>query len=451
MNEYLLIDFGATRIKTAIVEIESGILTQIKDYSCPPNCSKIKGQYEISLKALKDVFLSICDYYYNHLRVHFKGIMLCSQMHGFALLSKDNRPLSEYISWKDERSLSKINGQDTFTIISKELGMNYKKTTGMKPRPGLPFMNAVHYVREIPIKPICKIITLPEWLSLCSDDSNNLVHDTMMAGMGFYDLFKKKVSEELLNLAKELSGTEFIFNDLGSVDEIAGYWHNGSKRIPIYVGVGDHQSAILGAGNKPKISISINIGTGSQVSRIDEKITQEDVELRPYFDSSVLATITHIPAGRALNEYIMFLEDICQNCTGKVINFWDWLKNINEDDILNSTLNFDLAIFKSAWNYTDGGKIMAIFERELTLRNYLASLLRCLIEQYLEAVKKMGPQEQIQMYILSGGVPRRLPVLVKIFATLIKHKTLGPTVIDETLIGLRSLALFAEKQTKKMS
>ena len=445
MLKFLLIDFGGSRVKAAVVDLDTGFFSHIKSCPCIPNCSKTPGHYEIPLLALKKQFLSICDLYFNKSKINFKSIMLCSQMHGFALISQENKPLSNYISWKDERSLECVKGKDTFSIINNKLGKRFKDITGMIPRPGLPFMNLMHLARLSELKGGCKVISLPEWFSLCCADSNSIVHDTILAGTGFYDVGKKQISAELRKIAKGITHINLGFNDLAPSGAISGYWHSSRGKIPIYVGVGDHQCSVLGARNLPKKTISINIGTGSQVSVIDKDLARERVELRPYFDSGMLTTITHIPAGRVFSEYLKFLEDVCKEAGNKRVDFWKKLKNLNGGDILNSTLEFDLGLFRSSWNYKNGGAVTNIYEGEFLLNNYLSGLVKSFIKQYLDAINVIDPSGKIDTYILSGGLSRFLPKLAAIFSDITKKEVVKPAKIDETLIGLRSLALISKK------
>ena len=88
----------------------------------------------------------------------------------------------------------------------------------------------------------------------------------MLAGMGFYDIHSRSESAVMQSMLQELGGRHFRLNDLGNENEISGYWHHAGEKVPIYTGVGDHQCALLGAGNRPNQSISLNLGTGSQVS-----------------------------------------------------------------------------------------------------------------------------------------------------------------------------------------
>ncbi len=445
---FLLVDFGTTSIKTAIADLDTGTFSHIRSHPSVTSCAKIPGHHEIPPSSLQERFLSISDLYLNQLEVRFEGIVVCSEQNGFVALNRENVPITNYISWKDERSLEPVNGIDTFSLLTGELGDRFKHITGWRPGPGLPIMNATHLARLSLLESPCKIVSLPEWLSLCCDDSNDIVHDTMLHGLGFYDVRKKETSDELTKTVEELTGVKFTFNHVAPSGNISGYWHNHTKKVPIYVGIGDHQCSVLGACNVPRETISVNIGTGSQVAIIDPEVTPAEAELRPYFDSSILAAVTRIPAGRVLASYVGFLENICKSATGKEADFWHMLQEIDEADISNATWDFDLGIFSSAWNYQGGGKISNILEGSLTLKNYLSSLLRAFGQQYLEVMRLFDPGHRIGRCILSGGVPRRMPVLHRIISNLSGYETLPACEIDESLIGLRTIALVSANRAQ---
>jgi sedoheptulokinase len=268
----------------------------------------------------------------------------------------------------------------------------------------------------------------------------------MLHGLGFYDVRGEKTSAELTAYVEDLSGVQCTFDAMAPAGSISGYWHGPTKKIPIYVGIGDHQCSVLGACNVPGESISINVGTGSQVAIIDPVSVPDGVELRPYFDSSKLAAITRIPGGRALASFMGFLEDVCEAAGVRGVDFWALLKEIDEGDILDATLEFDLGVFPSAWNYERGGSISNIHEGHLTLNNYLASVLKSLGQQYLEVVRIFDPEQRMRRCILSGGVARRVPTLYRIISDLSGYETLPACEIDESLIGLRTIALVSAKR-----
>ena len=446
MTHFLLLDFGTTSTKTAIVDLDTGVFSQVESHPALPDCSAMPGHYEVSPASLTDRFNSICKFYFEELSVQFEGITLCSEQNGFIVLDRENKPMTNYVSWKDERSLEPIDGLSTFSLLTEELGEHFKTITGWRPGPGLPIMNVTHLARMSMLEGICKIATLPEWLALCSNDSTDVVHDTMLHCQGFYDVHHKRTSDALVRFVEQLTGARCTFNEVGPADGVSGYWHSPDGKIPIYAGVGDHQCAVLGACTLPKESISINLGTGSQVAVVDPPAIPKEVEVRPYSDSKMLAAVTRIPAGRALADYIRFLEDACGTGCSETPHFWGMFGEIEEPDLRKATLEFDLAVFSSAWNYRGGGKITNILEGSLTLQNYLASLFKSWVQQYPEAVRMFDPAHEATKCILSGGLARRLLSLADIFSILSGYETWPACSLDETLLGLRTTALVATGQ-----
>ena len=105
------------------------------------------GRYEIEPQALTARFLGICDLYARQMASRLTGIVLCSEQNGFVALDDQNKPLTNYVSWKDERSLEPVDGVDTFSLLVEHFGDAFKQISGWRPGPGLPIMNAAHMAR----------------------------------------------------------------------------------------------------------------------------------------------------------------------------------------------------------------------------------------------------------------------------------------------------------------
>lgn len=150
LKNFLLIDFGASRIKAAI--FESGNVSEIKDYPAITPCPA---------ETLKQAFINIVTEYSDKHKL--SGILTCSEMHGFMLVDEKNTPLSDYISWKDQRCLNKIDDISSYEVLNNKLEGYFFPKTGMNPRPCYPVFNVFHLIRENKVKS-AKVISLPEWL-----------------------------------------------------------------------------------------------------------------------------------------------------------------------------------------------------------------------------------------------------------------------------------------------
>jgi xylulokinase len=366
-------------------------------------------------------------------------------MHGFSVLTADYKPASGYITWKDERSGIPIAGITSWDLFNQNFGADFRPVTGMNPRRGFPVFNVLHMARQGALPKDALVVSLAEILCLVSNDYTGLIHPTMLAGLGIYDIEKQAIATDFLQFIADETGCAIRCSSSADETKCGGYWHSpvGGK-IPIYVGVGDHQCTVLGAGNIPGETLSINLGTGSQVAAIDfPHAAAGQVEQRPYFGESGLTTITHIPAGRALSEYIGFLEDVAKVAGNPGDVFWTLLAKTEAKAALESELEFDLGIFSSCWRYSGGGGIKNINESKFTLTNYFSGLLGSFCRQYQDAAQSIDPSGALTSCILSGGIPQKLPQLAEILSVRLGREVVRTEAIDEALIGLRTLALVA--------
>jgi xylulokinase len=441
---YLGIDFGTTSTKSALIDVETGALREVRHHPAIPPSPAPAGRFEVPLEAVRDRFLELCESYARELDAPPAGIVLCSEMHGFGLIDDAGRPRSPYVSWKDERSREPIGGVDTVTLVTRALGDRFRAITGMRPRPGLPLMNLVHLLRQEPALPDgLHVVSLPDWLARACGDATGLGHPTMLAGMALHDLDGHRASDALLAVVRELTGRSVRLGAPAEAAAIAGAWRHRGHRVPIHVGAGDHQTALLGAGVTAGNCLSLNLGTGSQLAVLDRVPRDGTVERRPYFDGGMLYTITHIPGGRALAEFVGFLEETARAGGAGAPDFWSQLAALGPADVAAGTLDVGLAVFQGAWGYEDGGRLGRIQDGTLTVRNYLASLLRAFVAQYAALAPRLDPGRELGRIVLSGGLARRLPRLAGLLETATGYAVTPPTALDESLLGLRALALVA--------
>lgn len=437
----LLIDFGATRIKSCILNQDTGVLSAVKSRPFPKPLPK-EG-FEVSVKEINAVFSEICKSY--HKKYKYQKIFICSQMHGFALQDGSGAFVTDFISWQDERCLIKKDGVSSYDIFTKELSKDFKQITGMRLRAGFPAVKVLDLLRNNKYKTV-KVLCLPEVLCLASGKSLNKVHSTMAQGSGAFDFKTKKPSDKILALFKKYSSAKVLFNTLTNNVEAGGYFIIGGQEIPIYTGVGDHQCAILGAGNT-KDTFSVNIGTGSQVSRIQGANVKppKDLEVRYFFNDDVLFTITHIPAGRVLKEFMDFLGG--KNAL-KNKNIWRAFTGQSLAAARQGSLNFDLGLFDDAYRATGkGGAIMTIRCGDLNLKNFMASLFISFARQYVTASAAFGSLPQV--IVLSGGKLAKNNLIKNYLSSETGKKVKICKTIDETLTGLKKLAVF-ESENKSL-
>ena len=71
------------------------------------------------------------------------------------------------------------------------------------------------------------------------------IYPTMLAGLGFYDARERQAAHALIECIEHLSNVQIHLDTPTDSIEVAGYWAHGAERVPIYVGIGDHQCSLL--------------------------------------------------------------------------------------------------------------------------------------------------------------------------------------------------------------
>jgi hypothetical protein len=132
----------------------------------------------------------------------------------------------------------------------------------------------------------------------------------------------------------------------------------------------------------------INLGTGSQIISVDE-------------------IISFIPSGRMFNVFYNFFKPLD-------FNIFDYFNKLNVYDLNHSDLIFDLSVFPQARNFVDYGKVLNINENNFNLQNFISSLMKNYLDQYIYYLVENNPSK----IYLTGGIAQKVPVILEYF----KHK-----------------------------
>jgi len=215
---------------------------------------------------------------------------------------------------------------------------------------------------------------------MCTVLGGSYVNDTYVSWKSSQNNTKNKcLMSGLLNCLphihhKEFTDSKEYLTNLKVVGHI--------KNVPLYSVLGDtncaHKSISLSEN-----SVIINIGTGSQV------ISKNTVE-------------RYFPAGRMLLVYQRFFQSIG-------VDMFKLFKTIRVEDVVNSTMEFNLNVFKQSRNYASGGSILNINEETFSIHNFLGSLLKSFVIQYKPFVKKF------EHIILVGGITKKISILPELF------------------------------------
>lgn len=430
MSLAIFVDFGATRVKSVLFDINrSKVICEAQVTSPSVKSHAVdKTKYEIPPEdywiALEQTVSRLLDN--EHRDQKIEGIWLCSEMHGFALADASGQALTPYISWKDERAVNdSIDGLTTLQQLKYKLP-RFRDITGMHLKSGLPVVTLASILRSdadvrlqlnLNNKNVL-ILTLLDWLMLRGGELEPKSDITLLMGLGFHDYESRQPSKEILSAVIADSFEPRFLSVKNKQSDSLGVIKLCGRSFTVYGGLGDFQSAIFGAGYTNDSFAIINMGTGSQVAVPYISSDRKIAEIRVTANDSIAEVITHIPCGRALNVLANFFDQF--GATGAVSVFWDAWNRVTASDIASCKLNSNLCFFESAWgkqpNQTSGW--IGLAEDLTDLRSVMAGIARAWVKQYCEALSQLDPNRSIKKVILSGGVAHKSKFLLGAFRFL---------------------------------
>lgn len=458
MSFFIGIDIGASFIKGALFNLDQLTIKNIKKYPSPKLTRLTREKYSNSQKPLRfeiktELYLQKVKKLINeYIKIAHKieGIVFSSQMHGMLLVNPLLEPLTPFIGWQDERLLETAPKQSKtwLDLLREKLANIDLSSTGIGLRSGL--MGAtLFWLKEHKLleqNPNSQASFLGDYIAAKLTGGPLLVEPTHACGSGLFDVRRRQWS---LKILKRLQIRVSHLPKVVRTGTLIGHYQYKSLKIPIYVSTGDLQTAITGSlvGLSKKREISINIGTGSQVSIVARNFIIGDYEIRSYFDNRYLYTITHLPAGRALNVIINFIANIGKRFYNRnqKAEIWKGLFTSLLGKKSSEGLKCRLSFFKNNALGKDTGYWKNVSEQNWTVENMFFSALENMAENYWWAFKRLTKEEKIEKIICSGGLIRKLKPLQELLSKRFKKEVSLAPFKEETLAGLFILSLVCRK------
>jgi sugar (pentulose or hexulose) kinase len=384
-SSLIAIDLGTSSIKGAVVDLESMRLEQIHRLPFP---EPIPGLPPLFCEIDPDQIVSAVRGLIHGLLPHApdcSGIVMCGQMGGLVLATEAGVPLSNYISWRDQRLLMRPpSGASTyFDMLSQRLSPDERRQLGNEVRPGLPLSYLFWLAQKEQLPPsgaIAATLTDFVFANLCgSTPSMELTQATGALNLEtldwHYDVFSS------------LGLQRVLWPALRDLREPVGRLQVAGLSLPCYAPVGDHQCALSGA-FIGEHELSLNISTGSQASLLTPHLDLGNYQTRPFFDGQFLNTISHIPAGRSLNVLLGLLGELAAAQQIKLEDPWSYIQQA-ASTVANADLTVDLAFFPSPVG--ERGAISNIREDNLTVGHLFYAAFRNMADNYQACALRLSP------------------------------------------------------------
>jgi sugar (pentulose or hexulose) kinase len=433
---FIGIDVGTSFIKGAVLDLDVPLLKHIQRLPFPTQLVSSNPKFcefdphEI-VSVIQDfigrLFLFAPD---------CAGIVMCGQMHGMVLMNDSGEILSRCLTWRDQRAVMQHpSGSGTyFEIMTRRVGDRHLRQLGNELRPGTPsgflFWLAEQGKLQAGVTPVSIAETV---LSvLCASPPSVDVTNAMA-----YGLLNLETMDWHREVIEELGLGAISLPELRKHGEIIGYLKLGGRFVPCYTPVGDYQCALLGAFLEMD-ELSLNVSTGSQVSRLTDGLALGDYQTRPFFEGRFLNTFTHIPAGRGLDCLVGFLSELAAGQGIELADHWPYIAR-QVEAVGDTDLHVDLNFFASPFG--DRGMISGIRHDNLTVGHLFRAAFNEMTDRYYDCAQRIWPDRGWRRLVLSGGLIAKLKVLREIVERRFQASYRLPPEPEDTLSGLLVMAL----------
>ena len=226
------------------------------------------------------------------------GIGISSQMHGILYVDREGKAVSPFYTWKNEwGNESYREGKSYAEYLSKQTGMSlysgygsvthfYLQRKGMIPEEAAAFVN------------------IGDYFAMKLTGTKILPTDvTIAASFGGLDLARRQFALSVM----EAAGVDISYYPEVVEEKVTGNYQG----VPVVCAVGDNQTSFLGAVGDKVRSVSVNVGTGSQVSVFSDKLYETGKgEVRPFLGGGWLYVGASVNGGKAYERLAVLIEEI---------------------------------------------------------------------------------------------------------------------------------------------
>jgi len=438
---FLAVDLGSSFIKGAVLDLAARSFDHVRRRPFPaPLPNLLPQRFEVeprqvmaATRALIEELLAIAP--------DCAGLVICSQMHSLVLTDERGEPLSNILTWRDQRALEPHPGGNgsVFDHLHQAIGPEERLTLGNELRPGLPLCALFWMAERGALQDGAIPAALPDFVLAQLCHVAPACEPTIAAAQGALDL---RTGDWHWSLLARLGLGELRWPAIHDIRRPVGELSIAGRTLPCYPAIGDQQCALLGAALAHG-ELSLNIATGSQVSLLRDDLTSGNYQVRPFFDGHWLNTITHIPAGRALEALVRLLSELAEGQGAPIDDPWGYIAHAvaatNHTD-----LEIDLAFFTSALG--DRGEIRNIHEGNLTIGHLFRAAFTRMAATYLECAQRLAPARDWRRLVFSGGLAQNLPILRELIVQHFGDAGRVCATSEDTLQGLLALALVCSGQ-----
>jgi sugar (pentulose or hexulose) kinase len=432
---FIGIDLGTSFIKGALLDLEHGELRQTRRFPFPP---QLEGFSPLTAEYDPNEILTAVQALITELVLHApdcEGIVMCAQMHGMVLMDRRGEVKSNCITWRDQRALMQhpASSDSYYQVLRKKIAPQHARQLGNELDPGRPISYLFWFAEQGKLASGLMPVSLPDFVLSVLCGSSPGVEITNASAYGALNLETLDWHKEVIDA---LGLSNLHWPSIRKTGEVIGHLSVQGKRIPCYTPVGDYQCALAGALFGAE-EISLNIATGSQVSRLTSELILGEYQTRPFFEGKYLNTFTSPPGGRALNVLVDFICELPISQGLELKDPWETFTRAAEA-VGKTDLQVDLNFFLSPAG--DRGRISNIRQDNFTIGHVFRGAFQHMADSFYECAAQLWPEKSWKNLLFSGGVAHKLELLRRIIQQRFETPYRLAPFEEDTLRGLLILA-----------
>jgi len=429
------IDLGTSFIKGAILDASRFRIEQVRRVPFPEPLPGLNPRYcEFDpvgiLAATRTLIEELAG-----LAVKCEGVVMCTQLGSMALMNSHGEAASNFFGWRDQRVLEPhpSGAGAYYEVLQERIGSQHRREMGNELPVGSPIAFLFWLAEQGKLEPGVTPLSLGDFVLSALCQAPPSVESTNAMGLELFDLSKSQWHSPVI---ETLGLSTVCWPKLRKQGEIVGSMEIGEASVPCFTPVGDYQCALLGA-LLDEDELSLNISTGSQVSRIVPSLVLGDYQTRPFFDGKFTNTITHLPAGRSLNVLVDLLTEIAVGQGAGRGDPWSYIAAAAAA-VEPTDLAVDLSFYPGPAG--DRGAIANISEKTLKVGTLFRAAFENMAENYYVCASRIWPERSWSRIVFSGGLASKLGLLRQIIQDRFETEARLCPVAEDTLCGLLLMA-----------
>lgn len=442
---FIGLDIGTSFIKGAVLNLETRQLEGIQRQPFPgPIAGLPTRHFEVDPQQLVQQVRKVAEDLHTAAE-SCTGLVLCSQMHGLVLTDAKWQPLSNVITWRDQRTALPDAGrkQSTFDLMLEQISAAEQKQLGGGLRPGLPLFTlgwlAAH--DQLPRGDVFPM-SLPDFVlaQLCDSALAPGIEPTNAAAHGAYNI---ETGGWHSTVIERLGLGHLQWPEMRTIRDVVGVATVNGQSLPCFAPTGDHQAALTGAFIADG-DLSLNISTGSQASLLSNNVQYGDYEIRPFFDDKLLNTIVSIPAGRSLDALVDLLTELARAEGIALADPWATIAAaVAAIDQTDLRVNMDFY----AGTPESPAHISNIRGDNLSAGHLFRAAFQRMADDYYACAQQLSPQKGWQRIVFSGGLAQKFNSLRELIMANFDCDYRVCQSSEDTLLGLLAIALVISEES----